>query len=337
MGLRMFMQTPKKSANASYTVSDSPKNGETSVSLMAPINMKRTHPFIVFVIPLAYLLGAATIGALMAYPIHQALDGAYSLYKVINRCTLTLMILGIVPMMKWLQLTTADLGFARSKKQFFTQFSSGFGFGLFILSIVVLCVVALDIRILQVDRLLSISKILHELSLAVIVALIVGTLEETLFRGFMFGALTKYAAPLYAMALTALYYAALHFMRSNLAIPATELDWASGLIVMFDAFSQVINPQNIDAFAALFLASIFLTCVRFFIPNSLAYCIGLHAGWVFTIKLAKAFTELHPAAEWGALVSRYDGLIGYLSSAWLAILIAAFVWFIRQVKPMDAR
>ena len=303
---------------------------------MAP-NMKQTPAFIVFLIPFVYLLSAATAGALMAYPIHQALDGAYSLYKVINRCTLTLMILGILPMMKWLQLTTADLGFARSKKQFFAQFSRGFGFGLLILGVIVLWVIALDIRIVQIDRLLSLSKILHELSLAVIVALIVGTLEETLFRGFMFGALSKYAAPLYAMALTALYYAALHFMRSNLTIPAAELDWTSGLTVMLDAFGQVINPQNIDAFVALFLASIFLTCVRFFIPNSLAYCIGLHAGWVFTIKLTKAFTELHPAAEWGALVSRYDGLIGYLSSAWLAILIAAFVWLIRQIKPMDAR
>ncbi len=300
--------------------------------LMALVNMKRTSAFIVFLIPLVYLLSAATVGSLIAYPIDQLLDGAYSLYKVINRCTLTLMMLGIFPMMKWLQLTTADLGFARSKKQFFAQFSSGFGCGLLILSVIVLCVVALDIRIVQFDRLLSLSKILHELSLAVIVAVVVGTLEETLFRGFMFGALSKYAAPLYAMALTALYYAALHFMRSNMSIPAAELDWTSGLIVMLDAFRQVINPQNIDAFVALFLASIFLTCVRFFIPNSLAYCIGLHAGWVFTIKLAKAFTELHPAAEWGALVSRYDGLIGYLSSAWLAILIVVFVWVMRPVN-----
>ena len=305
--------------------------------LMALVNMKHTSAFIVIVIPLAYLLSAATVGALMAYPIHQALDGAYSLYKVINRCTLTLMLLGIFPMMKWLQLTTADLGFARSKKQFFAQFSSGFGFGLLILSVIVLCVVALDIRIVQVDRMMSISRVIHELLIAVIVALIVGTLEETLFRGFMFGALLKYAAPLYAMALTALYYAALHFMRSNMTIPAAELDWTSGLIVMLDAFRQVINPQNIDAFVALFLASIFLTCVRFFIPNSLAYCIGLHAGWIFIIKLAKAFTELHPAAEWGALVSSYDGLIGYLSSAWLAILIAVFVWAVRQFRPMDFR
>lgn len=295
--------------------------------------MKKTAPYATFFAPLAYLLTAATLGALVAYPVYEALDGAYSLYKVLNRCTLTLLILGIFPVMKRLRMSPADLGVARSKKAFFSQFARGFVYGLLILMVVVICVVALDIRIVQMDRVTSLSRIIHEVSLAIIVSLVVALLEETLFRGFMFGALIKYAVPIYAMALTGLYYGALHFMRSDLSIPAVDLNWASGLSVMLDAFKQVINPQHFDAFLALFLASVFLTCVRFYVANSLAYCIGLHAGWVFTIKLTKAFTELHPAAKWGSAVSNYDGIIGYLSSAWLTLLICAFVWAMRRTNP----
>jgi membrane protease YdiL (CAAX protease family) len=290
--------------------------------------MKPTSPFIVFFFPLAYLLIAATAGALLAFPIDQALDGAYRLYKVINRCALILMLLGIVPMMRWLKLSAADFGFPANGRQLLHQFSTGFGYGVLVLGVIVFCVITLDIRIIQFDRLLSLDKVLHELSLAIIVSLIVATLEETLFRGFMFGALLKFAGPLYAMTLTALYYAALHFMRSDLTIPADQLSWTSGLVVMFDAFDQVLNPSHLDSFIALFLASIFLTCVRFFVRNGLAYCIGLHAGWVLTIKLTKAFTELDPAAEWGVLVGQYDGLIGYLSSAWLLLLIGVFLWIV---------
>ena len=48
MGLRMFMQIPRKSANACYSVSDIPKNGETSEALISDMHVitrKRLNMF----------------------------------------------------------------------------------------------------------------------------------------------------------------------------------------------------------------------------------------------------------------------------------------------------
>jgi hypothetical protein len=59
----------------------------------------------------------------------------------------------------------------------------------------------------------------------------------------------------------------------------------------------------------------------------LGYCYGLHAGWVFVIKTAKALTMAVPDSPRAFLVGDYDRFVGYLSAAWTFVLIAALVLF----------
>lgn len=283
-----------------------------------------------FFVPLIYLLAAASLSALLAYPLHFLMEGLFPYTKIVSRGALLLLILGIYPIARWIRLTRCDFGFCGANKAFFYRCVVGLGFGALILGFVAVLLVVLEVRVVDWEELASLSTVASSLSKALTVAIIVALLEEPLFRGLLLGGLLTRSSQAFAILTSACYYALLHFLHSELTFADSELTWVSGYMVVLDAFSHLLDIRIIDSFLALFLAGIFLALVRLHLKCGLGYCIGLHAGWVFVIKTSKALTDRNPNSPWAILVSDYDGIIGYLSAGWLVLMITGLLILLRS-------
>ncbi len=297
--------------------------------------MNKASPVLLTLVPLIYLLTAIGVAALAAYPISQWLSADFGLARIINRITLGLLVLGILPMRRWLDLSAFEMGFTMRMTTFAVQLTKGFALGLIILGIVITTLIALKVRIVLPALIDLPGKLSHELYASLRTGIIVAFLEETLFRGLLFGALLKYGSIRSAVLITAVFYASLHFIHGRGVSVPEKIEWTSGISMIPDALSELFNVTNFDSFLALFFVSVFLTSVRLGTTAGIGYCIGLHAGWVFILRLTKTFTAVSPNTEWGFLIGQYDGVIGYLVAGWLLAWSALFFLFLRPKGNLE--
>ena len=186
----------------------------------------------------------------------------------------------------------------------------------------------LDIRVLANDAEITLTFILKALAAGIVIALI----EETLFRGLFFKLSENWHGGYTAVVISSLFYAMLHFIKPVEHIDQTLLSFNSGFEVIINAFrgASFMSP---DDFFALFVVGILLALVRLR-TQTLAVCIGLHASWVFLIKLSKELTDGTNSSNWAYLTGDYDGIVGWLSFLWITLLsIALLIYIIKSNRP----
>jgi membrane protease YdiL (CAAX protease family) len=196
----------------------------------------------------------------------------------------------------------------------------GFGWGALMLGTHVLVLVLLDVRVLNPEK-LQVARIISLSCKGVLIGIAIALLEEPIFRGFLFGFLLRKTNRVNAVLVASFYFAALHFLSTDMRPEFAAVRWDTGFVIVMDAFSHLFRIQ-FDSFIALFVAGAFLACVRLYFANSgLSYCIGIHAGWVFIIKSTNPLTIRSIVSPWQNIVSGFDGNIGYLSASWTSVLI----------------
>ncbi len=276
-------------------------------------------------LPLALLLSLASAACLLGYALLQAAGDILPLAKIVSKGTLLLLIASIWPLKNQLRLSWADLGYA-PRGIFFRQLGQGLLLALVTLLPVLLTLYLLDVHVFDDSRHWTIAKIAGKIGLALFLALLIAFAEETLFRGLLLSGLRRKLPLLAAIALSALYYAALHFLKSTTSIPYTDIKLGSGFQLMAEAFGNWLNPEIASALIALFVVGVFLALIRSRVPQSLGLCIGCHAGWVWQIKVSKDLFNVDPQSDYLYLVSHYDGVVGPLVSLWLTLAIAVWLW-----------
>lgn len=115
----------------------------------------------------------------------------------------------------------------------------------------------------------------------------VGFLEEVLFRALLLGALLRAMRPFPAALVMTFFFAIVHFLvpPPGLEIADSEVGAGSGFWMVGQIFARFGNPVFIAAeFATLFAVGAVLAWSRLR-TGSLWLGIGLHAGWVFALKL----------------------------------------------------
>lgn len=267
-----------------------------------------------------YFIAAALLGALISYPIYQLLhSGTFAFERWVSRFALLLLLLGLIPSLKLNKLNLNLIGYNLSFKNFLKKFTLGYTAGLFILIVVILILFILQVRVFSEDASLTFYFLLK----AFLAGLIIALLEETLFRGLFFSLAKKWHGPVTAIFISSFFYAILHFIKPISHITADSLYWLSGIHVISNAFSGLL-VMNIGDFLALFSVGILLALVRSR-TNTLAYCVGLHASWVFLLKSTKELSHLEPLSSWSFLIGQYDGIIGLLTFVWLLVVSFIFI------------
>ena len=243
-------------------------------------------------------------------------------HKVAHRTTLLVALFSLLPFARILGLDWNTVGYAETTKGFVYKVAKGWLIGLAIMLTIVVTLLLLDVRYVKELALSAVAMIIVK---SLISGLAIGLWEETLFRGVIFGSLLRSSKLVNAVVISALIYTVLHFTKSSLQIPAELVTHSSGFELFFNSLQPLANPVIIDSFIALFLAGVFLSIVRYK-AATLAFGIGIHAGWVFVIKLTRKTTHLDQNSAWSFLVGSYDEVIGVLASVLLLFFMYLLIY-----------
>jgi membrane protease YdiL (CAAX protease family) len=234
-------------------------------------------------------------------------------HRFVDRALLGLALLGLWPLLRGLGARSwRDVGIVKPSGQW-GKLAGGFGLGFGSLACVAAAVLLAGGR--QFNGGLSPVELAKKTLGAAITAAVVAVLEETLFRGALFGSLRKAWNWKQALVFSSMIYAIAHFFaRAEAAPPIT---WISGLELLPRMLRGFGNLQTlIPGFFNLTLAGVLLG-LAYQRTGNLYFSIGLHAGWIFCLKSYGFLTTETPGADpwfWGT-PKMIDG--------WLALLALA--------------
>ncbi len=276
---------------------------------------------------IAAILGSLILASVVTYPLYVAihpLQPAWRFDKVATRLFQLLALLAVLWIAKRRALTTrAAWGYGVPQSVWRTQALWGALAG--IVSMLPVSVVMVLLGIRTIVPALDTIHILRALLAGLGSGLAVGFLEETFFRGLMQGAvLRELKRPWIGLLLIALIYAALHFL-ARVRIPPEAVTWHSGLDLFTGVAAQFAAPSTIgDAFLSLTAVGIFLGLVTQW-SGSIAWAVGLHAGWVMMMRATIGITSVQNDAPTHWLISQSDGYTGWLVLSWTLFLTLALI------------
>ncbi len=275
---------------------------------------------------LMFVVFAYVAGAVLAYPLWLALDPFLGLeYR--KYLTYATLINGIVISAAYLKsfslLSLKAFGFSGNRTVFFHHLLRGFGYGIAIIIVIELLLYALAIHELDPRRSYTLDVFALRLLKAVLAGLFISLLEESIFRGGLFAGLHNKVGATLAVLLSSFLYAAVHFIRYGALPEGAEPGWITGLQMLPAAFSRLIQWTILDYFLTLFAFGVLLSLLRLR-HNTLAACIGLHAGVVMAIKIADYYGQRTNSSNYEFLVSQYNSSFGWLSVAVMIVCISIY-------------
>lgn len=249
---------------------------------------------------------------------------AQPFHRYVNRCLLALAIIGLSPFLKSLGANSwPAVGLVAPAGNGY-RLAGGFALGFLSLASVALLAIIGGARSIKVD--LSAVAFTSKLVSAGVSALVVGFLEELLFRGALFGALRKAHPWVMALGVSSAIYALVHFFQRPPS-PA-HVTWTSGfatLLLMSEGFGEF--QMLVPGFFALFLAGMILG-LAYQRTGNLYLSIGLHAGWIFWLKFYGSVTLPNPQTRqwfWGS---------SKLIDGWLALVVLVPVLVLIGLFPV---
>ena len=300
------------------------------------LNSIRQSPAIAFFL---YVFGIFVVGALLAYPIATALgapaDPNVEFHTVLSRTMKILALVGLFPLMRVLGVDRrVHWGFGVPRTVFLRQLASGLLIGIASLGALAAALLVLGVRVDNPRAAFGIEDLLWLLLKAGVAGLVVGLVEEVWFRGALHSVFQRAFNLAIAVLATAFLYSLVHFLKGKSHMVPAEPDWLSGFEILFQVFGRLASPEIFDSALALFVGGCLLALMRHR-TGAIAWCIGVHAGWVIVIKVFKKLTILDNGSEWRWLAGDYDGVIGYLGAAWFTLLTIAYYW--KYVRHSDDR
>lgn len=272
-----------------------------------------------------FIFLALLCGALLSFPLYELLNNFFDIRfnKLISHVSSLCGLVFIFLYLKFYNVLDRDTaGFAHGRAPVSRDFLHGVLIGIFIMLFLEMIMLVLDIRKPALELSFN-SALIPFITRAVISGIAVGLIEETLYRGALFGGLMRTSGVLTAVIFSSLVYAAVHFIRFPVLVEVAETGWTAGFLVLSDAFDRFLDPAIIDNFLSLAAFGTFLAVVRLNKGN-IYQCIGIHAGVVMSLKIIVKVTDYNPDSGLNFLVNSRDHHLGYLALIWLSLLIAIY-------------
>jgi membrane protease YdiL (CAAX protease family) len=182
----------------------------------------------------------------------------------------------------------------------------------------------------------SFGQIALRLLTVIPAALLISVIEEVFFRFFLFRSLRQYLSFGMAAVLASTFYSVVHFIQPVKTWEFTTLEFSTGFTYLGLLIGRVSEPGFLAAAFGLFLVGMVL-CATIERTRSLLPVIGLHAGWVATVKVVGKLCDAVPGFQYPAGAGRRYYLLTEEYS-WLAIVLvwlATFMLF-RNVGNRDS-
>ena len=279
---------------------------------------------------LLYFVSFCALGCLFAYPAYQLIDTSFE--RALSRSILVCAVLLFYPAYKLLNLESFNtIGFPYTAYK--TSLAKAWLLGLIMLLPVSGYFIGCGFRLWEPLAAAPYLKPLASIATAIIAGLIIGLIEETLFRGLMQTILANSFGLILGLLCVNFVYSSVHFLTIPEDIVIETANWFTGFSMFFAAFSPLGDIQTIwDSWFALFAAGLFLSFVRLK-TNNLMWCIGIHAGWVAHIKIFKGFTDRDTNANCADLAGSYDRYVGELSLIWILLVLA--IWGLLYMRKTN--
>jgi membrane protease YdiL (CAAX protease family) len=248
-------------------------------------------------------------------------------HRFLDRSFLIFALAGLWPVLRSLGATSfRDIGvvlpYGQSKKLL-----GGLLLGFFSLAVVAALAVGFGSRGMVHD--LPAHKVVGIAFGAIVTAMIVATLEEILFRGGIFGGLRRVLYWPFALLISSLIYALVHFLQT--AESGGPIGWSSGLALLHRMLGGFADFHAlVPGFFSLTLAGVLLG-LAYQRTGNLYFSIGLHAGWIFCLKIYSQITVQAPQTAtwfWGT---------GKMTDGWLAFFAIAATLVVFKFLPLDQR
>jgi membrane protease YdiL (CAAX protease family) len=289
----------------------------------------------------AIFLGLIALGlagiAILGYPawllISPWLDNP-KFHRISSRVGMALLVLGFLFVARHLKIgDRQSMGFGLPVGKFTAEVGKAAFFGALLMMPAVLTMIAFDMLEPEGPPLDAEHWVRLVLS-GIITGLTVAFIEETFLRGAMLTAIKRESGARVAIMLTALIYAAVHFL-GRYRVKAADVNAGSGIDMLTHTLAVFGQPAAIvDAFLCLLAVGVLLGMVRVRTGN-IAAPIGLHAGWVAVIYVVRETTAPRPDAAGSWMLGEFDGFIGWLVLAWTLVLGFTLAWWYRP--GADAR
>jgi uncharacterized protein len=285
-----------------------------------------------------YLLVVFVGGGLLAPWVYWAGDGLgltdapirSPFHRVVTRCLLLMALAGIWPLLRVARLASwRGLGLA-PVPEWRGRLARGFLLGFLSLAIVAAGPLIAGVRGWHVDP--DAPPLVFVLFGAAATAVIVAVLEETLFRGAIFGTLRHMNHWIIALLLSSAIYSIVHFFQ-RVPMHPSQIRWTSGLELLPQMMRGFADPsQIVPSFFVLLLAGAILAAA-YHRTGSLHFSIGLHAGWIFWTQSYALVTKQQGSPShpfWGG-ARMIDGWFG------LIVLVPLLAWFLRRPPQTAAQ
>lgn len=275
----------------------------------------------------AIFLGLIALGfagiALLGYPawllVSPVLENP-KFSRIASRVGMLILLVGFVLVARRLRVADrASLGYGLPAPRFFLEIGKATVLGALLMLPVLATMILLDLRELKEGVAPGVADWLRIVLTGLGTGLVVAFIEETFLRGAMHTAIARESGAKLAIALTALVYAALHFVAGKYRVPPDQVHFGSGVEMLAEVLKRFANPAGIlDSFLCLAAVGVILGIVRLLTGN-IAACIGLHAGWVMVIFAVRE-TSQRASGPMAWLMSDYDGFIGWMVLAWTLVI-----------------
>jgi membrane protease YdiL (CAAX protease family) len=276
-----------------------------------------------------FVVFAFVLGAVIAYPLKLLLDPLLGLAfrKYLTYATL---ISGLIVSGIYLQLynllSFKSFGYSGKLFKFLNSIFNGFIYGIAIMLIIEVLLYFLGIHEMDTYRNISMTVVIERFGKAMLAGLLIGLIEESIFRGALFSGLYKQTGAIITILFSSLIYSAVHFIRYREVSADTDIGWLTSFSMMPEAFRRFHEWSILDYFLTLFIFGILLGLLRLKY-RGIAACIGVHAGIVTLIKTSDYFTNRTQDSTYNYLVSEYNSTFGWLS--FVVILIFVVIHFIK--------
>lgn len=212
------------------------------------------------------------------------------------------------------QLTSRSaIGFAKPRAPAFLNW---FGYGILMIVLVYGSNTVLGAFSFEADWTSMLAA--NRIGAALVGALLIGILEEMVFRGLVFRMFYTAFRPVTAIALSSLFFAALHFKPASPSHSMETVGGAQALQVAWETMFAIVTRFDPAYLLTIFLVGIVLHQV-FLLKNNLWANIGIHAGWVFAIKL------IGPSFSDGDSPNVLSGSTRLVDGYWVSIILLVFV------------
>ena len=289
---------------------------------------------------LIYVLATFVLTALTSYPVFLGLEALglrdMSFDDMVMRLLKLYGLLGLWPLLTCFAINSrAGWGYgpSRAGRGFSRGLLLGAVVGIASMALVVLFLLAFEIRVARPGISLSPVTITVLVLQSAFAGLMVGFIEETWFRGALQTSIAHVGNSAFAIVFIAIVYGAMHFVSADISIPADEVSWLSGTAVLFTCLHGFREPAFFDSLFALIAGGLLLGLIRYR-TGRIVECIGIHAGWVMVVKILRRTTYPNSDASWSFMVGDYDGVIGILAGLWFSSL--AIAYYVRYGRRLPA-